>query len=213
MLRTLRNWLLTILVLGAIGGGLYVYWDLDYRWRPHDITKHADEIGKILDASGWVSPGLTGPKLYEITYRANPDGVRFEQSQFPALHQAGVDTRVIMIARADVNGAPKSTPIERSSVAELWVNRSWKLYQKWADAPAGAWTAPGIAPADGDVARSAVVEAGRDAVERLKPLLHDNGVGPAYPTLIWWTKDGKMQGCACDRAETYRFVRKALGAG
>ena len=213
MLRTLRNWVLTLLVLGLIGGGLYVYWDLDYRWRPAPITKHADEIGKILDASGWVSPGQTGPKLYEITYRANPDGVRFEQSQFPALHQAGVDTRVIMIARDDVNGAPKSTAIERSTVAELWFNRSWKLYQQWTAAPADSWTAQGIPAADGNVARSAVVEAGRDAVERLKPLLRDNGIAMAYPVLIWWTKDGKMEGCACDRAETYKFVRKELGAG
>jgi hypothetical protein len=213
VLRRLWNLFLTIVVLGLIGGGLYIYWDLDYRWRPHVITKHVDEIGKILDASGWVSPGLTGPKLYEITYRGSPDGVRFEQSQFPDLHQAGVDTRVIVIARADENGAPKSTAIERNTVAELWFNRSWKLYQTWSQTAAGDWTAPGIPPADGNVARSAVVEAGRDMVERLTPLLRDNGIGGAFPTLIWWTKDGKMEGCACDRTETYKFVRKELGAG
>jgi hypothetical protein len=34
-----------------------------------------------------------------------------------------------------------------------------------------------------------------------------------YLTVVWWTRDGKMKTCACEAEETYRFVRKDLGAG
>jgi hypothetical protein len=61
------------------------------------------------------------------------------------------------------------------------------------------------------VARTAVIEAGRKTVEDLRPLLKDNGVRFAYPLLVWWSKDGQMKACACERRETYRFVRKDLG--
>jgi hypothetical protein len=211
-MRAIRNTLLVILVLGAAVVGGYAYWDLEYRWRPHVIAKHQDEIAKILEASGWVSRGPAGLKLYLIAYRGCEDCARFEQSELPVLQGAGVDTRVIMIARADVNGQAKSTAAERSTVAELWVNRSWKLYEKWSAAPVDNWPAQAIAPADGDAARSAVVEAGRAVVSRLKPLLADNGIRPGYPILIWWAKDGRMEGCACQDPHTYRFVRRDLGA-
>ena len=211
-MKTLRLWAVTILVVGVVGGGLYLWWRMDLRWRPHEIAKHQEEIGKILEGAGWVSPGLTGPKLYVVVYRDCADCARFEESQFPDLQKAGVDTRVIAVARADLNGASKSTPAERAAVAELWVNRNWGLFQRWMAAPVENQTLSGVPHADGDVARSAVVEVGRVTVERLEPLLKDNGIKAAYPTLIWWTKDGKMKGCACERAETYQYVRKDLTA-
>jgi hypothetical protein len=215
-MRAIRNFLLMILVLGGAAVGGYLYWDLAYRWRPHVITKDQDQIAKILDASGWVSPAPagagSGPKLYMIAYRGCEPCTRFEQDQVPALRKAGVDARVIMIARPDLNGLPKSTANERSTVAELWVNRSWKLYQAWSAAPLDNWPAQGIPPADGDVARSAVIEAGRAAVDKLTPLLSDNGLKFDYPLVIWWTADGKMEGCVCENPRSYRFVAKDLGA-
>ena len=57
----------------------------------------------------------------------------------------------------------------------------------------------------------AVVEAGRSTVDRLKPLLKANGINFAYPLLVWWNDKGEMRGCACEKRETYRFVRKELG--
>ena len=146
-MKTLRLWAVTILALGVIGGGLYLWWRMDLRWRPHEITKHQDEIGKILEGSGWVSPGLTGPKLYVLVYRDCADCARFEESQFPDLQKAGVDTRVIAIARADVNGAPKSTAAERAVVAELWVNRNWGLFQRWS--LAAPWSRSAGCPSSG----------------------------------------------------------------
>lgn len=200
--------LVAVLAIAIFGA----WWWFDLRWRPKQITRHQAEIARLLEGSGWVSPGLTGPKLYMVSFRKCPDCVRFTQEEFPALHKAGVDTRVIMIARGEYNGIMKSTPPERATVAELWLNRSWPLLERWDSVPPDAWTAQGIPPADGDMARTAVVEAGRGVVKDLTPLLRDNGISFAYPLLIWWTKDGTMMGCACEKRETYRFVRKDLGA-
>ncbi|MFI4936807.1 MAG: hypothetical protein ACHP7N_19560 [Caulobacterales bacterium] len=211
-MRKFLAWLAITGIVAAVGLTLFTWWDLDLRWRPHTITKHQDEIAKALDQAGWVSPHLTGPKLYMISYRSCSDCIRFEEQEFPKLQAVGVDTRVILIARPDRNGLSHSTAAERASVAELWINRSWKLYQQWSAVTPEAWTAPGIAPADGDAARTAVVEAGRAMLTDLPPMLSDNGIKFAYPTLIWWTKDGKMRACACEKPQTYHNVEKELGA-
>jgi hypothetical protein len=211
-MRQLRVWAMLIGFLAVIAGVLYLWWDIDVRWRPHVVKTHQDEIAKLLAGAGWVSPGLAGPKLYVIATRDCAACDAYEQSEFPRLQKAGVDTRVIMIAPADVNGAAKSTAAERATVAELWVNRNWGLFQSWMSAAPDAWTAPHIPPADGDVARSAVVEAGRDLVDRLNPLIKANGVKPGYPTLIWWAKDGALEACDCQATQTYVYVRKDLGA-
>lgn len=210
-MKRFQLWAIIILVAALAGAGGFAWWTYDLRWRPKTITRHQAEITKILESSGWVSPGKTGPKLYMVSFRTCPDCVRFRAEEFPLLHAAEVDTRVIEIARRDHNGISKSTPAERATVAELWLNRSWPLMERWEATPPEAWTAPGVAPADGDMARTAVVEAGRKMVDDLKPLLKANGINFAYPTLIWWTKDGKMRGCACEKRETYRFVRQELG--
>jgi hypothetical protein len=213
MMRRLQAWALMIAFLAIIGGGLYLWWRLDLRWRPHAIDKNQDEIGKILDGADWVSPGLTGPKLYVIAYRDCTACNRFQQAAFPGLQKAGVDTRVIVIARADENGQPRSTAAERSTVAELWMNRNWGLYQRWMAGPSNAWTAPGLPVADNDIARSAVVEVGRDVVGKLRPLLKANGVDFGYPLLIWWAKDGKMEACACRAPQSWSHAVKDLAAG
>lgn len=208
----MKKWLIAALIVVLLAGGAFLYWDNALRWRPKTITKNQAEIAKILEQSGWVSPGAPGPKLYMIGFRTCPDCIRFKTEEFPVLHRAGVDTRVIEVARADVNGVSKSTPAERSTVAELWINRDWGLMERWDAVPPEAWTAPGVPPADGDIARTAVVEAGRSMVEDLTPLLKANGIRFAYPLLIWWDKDGQMRGCACEKRQTYRFVRQELGA-
>lgn len=208
-------WLVLIAVF--VVGALAAWWWLEVRWRPKTVTKHQAEIAKILDEAGWVSPGQTGPKLYMIAFRSCPDCVRLKAEVFPKVHKAGVDTRVIVIARRDLNGVAKSTPAERTTVAELWINRSWALMERWDGAPLETWTAEGIPPADGDIARTAVINAGRDVIDQLRPLLAANGVkvgdqGVRYPTLIWWTADGVMRSCVCEEPRTYRAVLRELGA-
>ncbi|MDO9336597.1 MAG: hypothetical protein Q7T61_09370 [Caulobacter sp.] len=208
-------WLVVVVVLAL--GAAFAWWWFDARWRPATVTKDQAEIVKILESSGYVSPGLGGPKAYVVVFRSCPDCIRYAAEELPKLQAAGVDTRVIAIARADVAGVQKSAAAERTTVAELWINRSWPLWEQWNAAAPEAWTAPGLHPADGDMARTAVVEAGRKAAADLKPLLAKNGVkvgeeGVKYPTLIWWTKDGEMKACACEDPRTYRFVRADLGA-
>jgi hypothetical protein len=211
----MRRFLIGLVLVGILvvaGAVVFLMWDLDWRWRPHTVARNQTEIAQALDQSGWVSPHLTGPKLYVIAYRDCAACTQFEQAEFPKLQGADVDTRMIMIARPDLNGQALSTPAERATVAELWTNRSWKLFQQWSLASLRTWTAPAIAPADGDAARTAVIEAGRLLVANLTPQLGANGVSFAYPTLVWWTKDGHMRACACTSPDSWRFVEKELGA-
>jgi hypothetical protein len=201
-----------IAVLVVAGAGVYLAWDLDWRWRPHAVTTNQAAIAQALDQSGWVSPHLTGPRLYVVVYRACNACNAFQQAEFPKLQAADVDTRVVVIARPDLNGQPRSTPAERATVAELWTNRSWRLFQQWSLAQPAAWTAPDIAPADGDAARSAVIEVGRQLASTLGSLLGQNGVRFDYPLMVWWTKDGRMRACAGGDPHAWRFIEKELGA-
>jgi hypothetical protein len=211
-MRRLKLWGSALLILAVVVAGVWAVWNFELRWRPKTISRHQAEIAQLVQSAGWVSPGLKGRPLYMVSFRSCPDCIRFTTEEFPALHEAGVDTRVIVIARRDANGLVQSTPIERATVAQLWLTRDWKLLKAWDAVPVEAWKGPGIPPADGDLARMAVVESGRSLVDRLRPLLRDNGIDFAYPTLIWWNDKGEMRGCACERRETYRFVRRELGA-
>ena len=210
----MRNWKLwgsALVLLVVIGAGVWALWNFELRWRPKTITRHQQEITGLLQQAGWVSPGLKGKPLYMVSFRTCPDCIRFKQEEFPKLHDKGIDTRVIEIARRDLNGLAKSTPVERATVAQLWITRDWKLMEAWEKVPAEAWKAPGIPPADGDIARTTVIESGRSLVDKLKPLMKDNGVNFAYPLLVWWNDKGEMRACACEKRETYRFVRRELG--
>ncbi|MFZ5668209.1 MAG: hypothetical protein ACOY4K_01815 [Pseudomonadota bacterium] len=198
------------LIGAALVVGLAVWWWTDVRWRPRTLTRHQAEIARTLDEAGWVSPGLTGPKVYVVTFRTCPNCIRAKAQLLPALQDAGVDTRVIVFARRDRNGLAQSTPAERATVAELWINRRWALMEQWDAAPLEGWTAPGLPPADGDAARTAVVGASQTMVDRLEPLLKANGVAFATPLLVWWTRDGDMKACACGDPLSWRFVKRDL---
>jgi hypothetical protein len=211
-MRRALIFIVLVAIAAVVSAGVYLAWDLDWRWRPHTVTRRQDAIARALDQSGWVSPHLTGPKLYMIGYRTCTACAAFEQAAFGKLQAADVDTRVIVVARADLNGQPQSTPAERATVAELWTNRSWKLYQQWSLTPPSAWRAPGLPAADGDAARTAVIEVGRQLAASLKPDLAANGVRFDYPTLVWWTRDGRMRACACIDPRSYRFVEAELAA-
>lgn len=212
-MRKFKLWASLVLILAIVGGVAFAYWNFELRWRPKVIIRHQAEITRILEHSGWVSSDGAGPKLYMVSFRSCPDCIRFKSEEAPRLRKGGVEIREILVARRDSEGGlPRSTPAERATVAELWVNRAQArpLLERWMAVPPTAWTAPGVPPADGDIAREAVVEAGRKMVDDLTPLLKANGVDFAYPLLIWWTKDGEMHGCACESRKMYRFVRREL---
>jgi hypothetical protein len=211
-MKIFGRWLLAFLIVAAVLAVGFLWWKVDLQWRPKTITKKQAEITTVLESAGWVSPGLAGPKLYMLSFRSCPDCEVFKQTYYPRLHAAQVDTRLIEIARRDFKGVAKSTPAERATVAELWVNRSWALAERWDATPIDAWKAQGIPSADGDVGRTAVIEAGRKTVDDLTTLLKANGVRLAYPTLIWWDKDGKMRTLAWRDGIKYDRVMKELAA-
>jgi hypothetical protein len=211
-MKSFRIWAVVGLILAIVGAGGWAWWNYDLRWRPKVVDKHQREIVRILESSGWSSPGLRGKRLYMVAWRGSPTSQRFAAAAFPKLHAAGVDTRVIVIARPDLNGQAQSTAAERATVAQIWLTHDWRLMQTWTAAPPNAWRAPGIPPADGDMARTAVVEAGRRMVDDLRPLLRDNGIRFAYPVLVWWDNEGRMRACACDNPKSYSHVLSELGA-
>lgn len=201
--RTTAILVLALLVVAAAG---YGWWRMDLQWRPHTLKAHEAEIAAMLDQAGWVSPGPKERVLYLVGFRSCPDCIRFETEEFPRLQAAGVETRVILFPRRAV-----STAEERSGVAELWANRDWGLLQRWMAVPPAAWKAEGLPAADAVPERAALVEKSRKLVDDLKPLLADNGVKIAFPTLVWRDGQGRLRGCACERRETYKYVREELG--
>ena len=103
-MKRIQAWALFILFLIVIGGGLYLWWRFDLRWRPHVITKNQPAIAKILDQAGWVSPSHGGAKLYVIVYGDCASCKRLE-AEFPDLAQAGIDTRVVEVPTDGSPGA------------------------------------------------------------------------------------------------------------
>jgi hypothetical protein len=181
---------------------------MDLRWRPRTLNQHTAEIAALLDGAGWVSPGAQpgGKTLYLVGFRSCPDCIRFETEQFPALQGAGVETRVVLFPRRSV-----SNEAERAGVAELWANRDWRTYRRWMAMVPAAWTAEGLPSGDAVPERAALVEKSRALVDQLRPLMKDNGVELAFPLLVWRDDKGRLRGCACEKRETYRYVRRELG--
>jgi hypothetical protein len=150
--------------------------------------------------------------LYIIGSRDSAAMTRYEREEVPKLRAAGVEARVILFARPDREGLAQSTAAERATIAELWLTRDWTLYQRWTATPVRNWTAAGIPAADGNLARGAVVEAGRDFVARLTADLKEAGLQTRYPLVIWRDREGFMKACACTDSRSWAFIRDDLGA-
>lgn len=195
----------------AVGG--YLAYDHFYaRFQPVTIARNQGEIQRLLDEASWVSPGGGDQPLYIIGYRDSAPTQGYERQEADKLRAGGVDVRVLMFARPDREGAPQSTPAERSTIAELWLNRDWDLYRRWTAGPSAVWTAAGIAPADNNLARTAVVGASRQFVDRLDVLMRDAGVKPTWPLVIWRDREGFLKACACADSRSWAFIRDDLNA-
>ena len=195
----------------AVGG--YLAYDYFYaRFQPVTIARNQGEIQRLLDESSWVSAGGGDQALYIIGYRDSAPTQAYERQEADKLRAGGVDVRIILFARPDKEGAPQSTAAERATLAELWLTRDWSLYQRWTATPSKDWTAAGIPLSDGNLARSAVVEAGRQFMSRLDVLMRDAGVKPTFPLVIWRDREGFMKACACADARSWAFIRDDLDA-
>ncbi|CAN5317439.1 hypothetical protein BH10PSE2_BH10PSE2_28690 [soil metagenome] len=195
----------------AVGG--YLAYDHFYaRFQPVTIARGQGEIQHLLDEASWVSPGGGDQPLYIVGFRDSPGTMAYQREQADALRAGGVDVRVLMFARPDREGQSQSTAAERATIAELWLTRDWNLYQQWIAGPSARWTAAGIQPADRNLARSAVVEASRQFVQRLDVLMRDAGIKPTWPLVIWRDREGFLKACACADSRSWAFVRDDLGA-
>ena len=213
-MRRFFVWSALAALIGLVlaGGGYWAYWNFYARFQPVTITRHQAEIQRLLDEASWVSGGGGGQPLYVVGYRDSAATQDYELEEAPKLRAAGVETRVVMFARPDREGLAQSTAAERATVAELWLSRDWTLYQRWTATPARQWTAAGVPAADGNLARSAVVEASRQFSARLGTLLREAGVSTQYPLILWRDRQGFLKACACTDKRSWAFIRDDLGA-
>lgn len=193
-------------------GGFWAYQHFYARFQPVTVTRNQAVIQDLLDEASWLSAGGGGEPLYIIGYRDSAAMQRYEREEAPKLRAAGVEVRIVVFARADREGLAQSTAAERATVAELWLTRDWTLYQRWTATPSNNWSAAGIPAADGSLARSAVVEAGRDFVGELGEALGGEGLSLSYPLVIWRDREGYMKACACSDSRSWAFVRDDLDA-
>lgn len=193
-------------------GGFWAYQHFYARFQPVTVQRNQASIQRLLDESSWISAGGGGQPLYIVGYRDSAAMQRYEREEVPKLRAAGVEARIILFARPDREGLTQSTAAERATVAELWLTRDWTLYQRWTATPVRNWTAAGIPAADGNLARGAVVEAGRIFVASLAENLHEEGLRTGYPLVIWRDREGFMKACACSDARSWAFIRDDLDA-
>ncbi|MGV8929687.1 MAG: hypothetical protein ACOH1E_08035 [Brevundimonas sp.] len=213
-MRRFFIWSALAAVIGLILAGVayWAYWTYYARFQPVTVTRNQAEIQRLLDEASWVSAGGGGEPLYIVGYRDSAALQQYEREEVPKLRAAGVEARIILFARPDREGLAQSTAAERATIAELWLTRDWTLYQRWTATPTSNWTAAGIPAADGNLARGAVVEAGRDFVARLTADLKEAGLQSRYPVIIWRDRQGFMKACACTDSRSWVFIRDDLDA-
>ena len=213
-MRRFFVWSALAALIGVVlaGAGYWAYWNYYSRFQPVTVTQNQAAIQELLDESSWLSTGGGGEPLYIIGYRDSAAMQRYEREEAPKLRAAGVEVRVVVFARPDREGLAQSTAAERATVAELWLTRDWTLYQRWTATPSNNWTAAGIPAADGSLARTAVVDAGRTFIAELSRNLSGAGLQTRYPLIIWRDREGYMKACACSDSHSWAFVRDDLDA-
>jgi hypothetical protein len=204
--------LAAVIGLAIAIGGFWAYQHFWARFQPVTITREQAAIQRLLDESSWISTGGGGEPLYIVGYRDSAAMQRYEREEAPKLRAGGIEPRVIVFARADREGQAQSTAAERATIAELWLTRDWSLYQRWTATPARNWTAAGLPAADGNLARSAVVEASREFASRLGEAMASNGLQVRYPLVVWRDREGFLKACACSDSRSWAFIRDDLGA-
>ena len=199
------------MMLAVIAGAMWLWWWFDLRGGPHTVKKDQASLAYELQRAGWVSPHVNGKIVYLLVSGECPACGKFETGALEALQGRGVDTRIIVVAPADRDGKAMSTPADRAAVAEFWIDRDFSLYKRWR-APSPT-TLAGVVPADGDTARTAVVDAARHSAATIADLLRRNGVTFGYPMAIWWNKAGDMRASLVDNPTAAGKAEREIEAG
>lgn len=202
---------LVVIVPLVFGIGYWLWWDQVARFQPHLIKSDQETFQSQLDRAGAASPNINGPSITIITHRACKSCRLYEETEAKELRSLGVNTRVIVIAPADDQGLSQSTAFERTTVAEIWWTRDFSLYQKWFETPDSQWKPDSIPSADNDLARTAVVNAGRLFVSEIGSVLRTNGVQMTYPLVIWRDKSNRLKVCTCTDKRSFAAIRQDLG--
>ncbi|WP_155914612.1 hypothetical protein [Asticcacaulis sp. AC460] len=216
MNRKVLLWLMALVVLipAIIGTGYWVYWDQFIRYAPVTITSAEDlpRIQKLLNQADYLTPGAQDKSMYLVTYRSCKTCNDYEDKELPKFQASNIETRIVVFALPDQAGAIRSTPEERSTIAELWLTRNWNFYKAWHMSTDETWTAEGLPIADDSLARTAVVGAGRGFNDQINELLRRNKVTVSYPLLIWRDKNNQLRVCGCSNEKAWHFVREEMGA-
>ena len=214
-LRRFFFWSVVSALIGVVlaGAGFGAYWALHVRFQPVTLDREADEtVQGLLDEASWVSDGAGERPVYVVGWRDSAAVETFMREEAPRLRAAGVETRLILFARPDHDGAPRSTATERATIAELWLSRDWTLYRRWAETPSRSWTAAGLPGADHDLSRAAMVEAGRRLDADLTGQLRAAGVVIRYPLILWRDRNGRLTACGCSDSGSWKRIEDDLGS-
>jgi hypothetical protein len=211
MMHRVRRWFVFLMMLAVIAGAMWLWWEVDLRGDPHTIKKDQAALAAALQRAGWVSPHINGKIVYVLVTGECPACEKFETGPLEALETRGVDTRIIVVAPPDKDGKAMSTAADRAAVAEFWINRDWSLYKRWREP--SPTTMAGIAPADGDAARTAVVQAAQASAATIQDALKRNGVARGYPVAIWWNKAGDMRASLVDNGAAARKAEREVESG
>lgn len=209
-----------VLTLALVIGGWLVWWDQFARSpvaskvlpaRPAVVTERVDELARALEAADWVSPGLEGPVLYQVGFRACPDCIEFKAAAFEDLHAAGVDTRVILYAPK--SGRYEAGDPEKATLAELARTSDWALYEAWHEFanPAGFYEMRGD-PAPLSAADEAAILKGRETRDLVAEIMAAHGWGMEVPAMFWRDDAGRWRVYMSSHPRGMDHVRRAMGA-
>lgn len=154
-----------------------------------EITQDVDTLDGILAEIAFTSPHTEDSHIYQISFRTCPPCIQAHKNMLPKLQEAGVETRLVTIARRG-----NSTADERAAVVEN-ARRGWSFTQAWWEdnSPRRFYAQTDIPPADGDKARTAELERLQYNTAHLARVFAKNGKRFAFPTFIWQGQDGRYK--------------------
>lgn len=177
-------------------------------YEPETLTVDVDLLEAALELAPWVSPGNDGPVLWMIGHRSCDGCDSYIRSDFPTLHAAGVDTRVIYFAPEDTADAD-----ERAVLGEIGARRSWRVFTSWTAAAPGTYAAREEIPVAEDPIRAAIITAGRRTRDEVNAVMRQNGFDTVYPLFFWRGDDGRWRVVSGDTTRGRRAIRVALTGG